>query len=77
MFKRVRWIGMGAVLGVGGSVWAQVSIRRRARRLRPGQALGRLTTGLGSDLRDALDEGRTAMQEREAELRDRLRPPRG
>lgn len=79
MLKRVRWIGTGAVLGAGGSIWAQQALRRRVRRLRPDSLARRAVEGartLGADVGGALGEGRQAMREREAELRARLGQPR-
>ena len=72
MFKRARWIGTGAALGFGASLWIQHRIKEVAARYHPtgvaGAAAGRART-LPGDLRDALREGRTTMHEREAELR--------
>ena len=65
--RRVFWtlfgIGMGAAVGVGVMRWT----RRTAERLTPGS--------MGERLGDALDEGRAAMAEREAELRAQLVEP--
>lgn len=72
MFKRVRWTLFGALLGAGGSMWARRRVRRKLERYLPAQlgteARQRLSIA-GEDLRAALDEGRAAMAEREAELR--------
>lgn len=62
---------MGAVLGAGGSAWAQLRLRRRARRWGP-TGLAARARGLGADLSSAAAEGRRAMQDREAELRARF-----
>jgi hypothetical protein len=78
MFKRVRWIGAGAALGAGTVLWAQRKLRGVADRYSPagiaGDAVERAIS-LPGNLRDAFDEGRHAMREREAELRrTHLRP---
>jgi hypothetical protein len=72
MLKRVRWFGAGAALGVGATVWAHRKIRTTATRYRPGglaaTAAGK-ARALPADVRAALHEGRSAMRQREAELR--------
>jgi hypothetical protein len=75
MLKRVRWLTAGAAVGFGGAVWLQRKVKSAADRYRPvgmaGAAAGRA--------KDALEEGRVAMREREAELRgaaERRRAPR-
>ncbi len=74
MFKRIRWMSIGAVLGV----WAYVWTRERARvdssqggmPVRPGTSKPyEIGLQLGQRLRTVLKEGRAAMQERERELR--------
>lgn len=75
MFKRVRWTLLGAVVGVGGSMWARRRVRRTVERYLPGQLGHRARQRLsiaGGDLRAAIDEGREAMTEREAELSARF-----
>ncbi|HVE92440.1 MAG TPA: hypothetical protein VNE62_09120 [Actinomycetota bacterium] len=77
MFKRIRWMSIGAILGV----WAYLWTRERARSLRPQPAVIAKQGSskayekgleLGQRLRTALKESRTAMQERERELRSTL-----
>jgi len=72
MFKRARWVGTGAALGFGVSLWIQHRLKEVAARYRPagvaGAAAGRARS-LPGDVRDAIREGRATMQEREAELR--------
>jgi hypothetical protein len=79
MFKRMRWIGAGAIVGVGASVWTQRKARTVAARYRPAGRVG--AAGAAQQwparVRAAVGEGRRAMQEREAELRRRLEPPEG
>jgi hypothetical protein len=84
MLKRVTWLGVGFVAGAGASKWLGRKARRRLGRYLPvvqpgpgGQAdLGdRARRAAGSavaDLRYALEEGRTTMAQREAELRQVL-----
>lgn len=70
--KRLFWgmlgVGFGAVVGAGTVRWAS----RTAERLAPA-SLGRRSLDLADDWRRrltvALDEGRAAMEAREAELR--------
>jgi hypothetical protein len=75
MFKRLRWLGLGALAGVGGSIWAQRRVRQAVDRVMPaqlGHELRRRVGRVSADVRASLGEGRTAMAEREAELRARL-----
>jgi hypothetical protein len=75
VFKRLRWLGLGALAGVSGSIWAQRRVRQAVDRVMPAQLGNELRRRVGrvsDDLRMSLSEGRTAMAEREAELRARL-----
>lgn len=72
--RRVFWallgVGIGAAIGVGVVRWAGKT--RDA--MRPESIAGRATDSLGDwreRLADALEEGKTAMAERERELRAR------
>lgn len=65
MLKRVRWITTGMAVGFGGSLWLQKKLRTAADRYRPAAAAG----AAAARARDALVEGRSAMKEKEAELR--------
>ena len=73
MLKRLFWLTVGFVLGVGSS-WAVVRrLRRVAARFAPAELVERWGEGvesIGRDLRDAVSAGRGAMHEREAELRE-------
>jgi hypothetical protein len=76
MFKRIRWLSAGAVVGVGASVWTQRKARMVAARYLPAgrfEADG-LVRQWPARVRAAVGEGREAMHEREAELRRRLQP---
>ena len=67
MFKRIRWMGTGAALGAGAVVWLQSRLRRYSPAGLAGEAVVRA--------RSAIEEGRAAMRDREAELRRaHLRP---
>ena len=65
MFKRVRWMSTGAAVGFGAAVWLQRKVKTAGRRYRPVGVAG----AAAARARDALEEGRVAMREREAELR--------
>ena len=67
---------VGAGFGFGVSFWLMRFVRETAARYAPERVSGDLADalrGLGSDLRAAVAEGREAMREREAELRDEVR----
>jgi hypothetical protein len=73
--RRLFWLLVGIVLGMGVTVWLLRALRIRVLESTPaGVAIevGGSVRRLGADLRDAVDEGRLAMQEREVELRLRL-----
>jgi hypothetical protein len=75
VFKRLFWLTVGISVGVYGVLRTQRSLRRRAGRLRPESMATEVTTALRElrvDLRKAIDEGRSAMSLREAELREQL-----
>ena len=80
MFKRVTWFVAGAVAGASGSVYARRKAKAAATKYRP-VAIARNTAvrvkGRASDVVEAVRDGRTAMREREVELREQLdeRPP--
>jgi hypothetical protein len=65
MFKRLFWLVVGFVLGLGSSWIVMRRIRRVASRYVPTEVVDRW----GGTVRAAVDEGRTAMRDREAELR--------
>ena len=75
MLKRVRWLVTGAAVGVGASWWTQRKVKAAASRYRPaglaGTALEK-AKAWPAEVRAALDEGRTTMRQREAELRREL-----
>lgn len=69
MFKRARWIAMGVGMGASGSVWVRRRVRRFLRTYTPPQVASRAATQAKGQWKAALADGRTAMQEREAQLR--------
>jgi hypothetical protein len=75
VLKRVRWAAAGAALGFGASLWVQRKLKEASDRYRPArlanEAMGKARTWPG-EVRAALDEGRTTMRQREAELRHEL-----
>jgi hypothetical protein len=80
VLKRIRWMVAGALVGAGSSLWARHKARsvmaRYAPRAITGGALNRARE-LPGDVRDAVRVGRSAMREREAELRDGPSGPAG
>ena len=78
MFKRTFWFGSGVVVGAGGTVWVAVRLRQAAAQVTPGGLADQAITTArraGSDIRDAVAEGRLVMRETEAQLRAELTPP--
>jgi hypothetical protein len=68
VFKRLLWF----TIGCGSSLWVMRTVRRTVDRLAPQRLTQDAVAGArsaGSLIRAAVDEGRTAMHEREAELR--------
>jgi hypothetical protein len=77
VIRRLVWFTSGATAGFGGAMWVRRRIRRTLRRYAPEQLRADTTASvrrLGWGVRDAVAEGRSAMREREAELRAELRP---
>ncbi len=68
MFKRLFWLVVGFIAGLGSS-WA---IARRLRRLAARYAPPEVADRWGGTMRAAVDEGRAAMRLREAELKESL-----
>ena len=72
MFKRLFWLTVGLTAGFGTSFWHMRTVRRTVERLTPQRLTQDAVAGarsVGAELKSALDEGRTAMRHREAELR--------
>lgn len=75
MFKRLFWLAVGTGLGFGMSFWIMRTVRSTIERYTPERVSSDVSAalrGLGEDLRAAVAEGRTAMAERESELRESL-----
>lgn len=78
MFKRLFWLVIGVGFGFGMSFWLMRVVRETVERYSPENVQKELAgalRSLGADLREAVKEGRQAMQERESELRAQLEPP--
>lgn len=72
----MMWLGTGAVLGAGSSLWAMRRIQREVQRLAPDHLVreaGRGARQVAERVGDAAREGAAAMRQREAELRGGLR----
>jgi hypothetical protein len=79
LIRRLVWFTSGATAGVGGALWIRRRILRTVRRYSPEHLHADATASvrrLGSGVRDAVAEGRSAMRQREAELRAELRETR-
>ena len=75
MFKRLFWLMIGAGFGFGVSFWFMRFVRSTVERYSPERVstdLADALRSLGKDLREAVAEGREAMREREAELREEM-----
>ena len=75
MFKRLFWLLVGAGFGFGMSFWMMRFVRSTIERYTPEKVSGDLAGAIrsfGSDIRAAAAEGREAMREREAELRQEV-----
>ena len=75
MFKRLFWLVTGIGLGFGFSFWVARAVRSSLERYTPERISADLSASLrrfGEDIRAAAAEGREAMREREAELRESL-----
>lgn len=75
MFRRLFWLLVGLGLGVGATVWVIRALRIKVLQSTPASVaadLGGSVRQLRADVRDAVDEGRLAMREREAQLNERL-----
>jgi len=68
VFKRLLWFSIGC----GSSLWVMRTVRRTVERLAPHRLTQDAVAGArtaGAQVRAALEEGKAAMREREAELR--------
>ena len=72
MFKRLFWLTIGLTIGYGTSFWLMRTVRRTVERLTPQRVSKDVMAGartITGEVKAALEDGRTAMREREAELR--------
>jgi hypothetical protein len=72
MFKRLRWLTTGFVLGLGSSYAVARRVRRMVMRYAPPELVDRLggsAANVRRDVNAAVTEGRDAMRVREAQLR--------
>ncbi len=72
MFKRLFWLSVGLTAGFGSSFWLMRTVRRTVERLTPERLTQDVVAGarsVGAELKAAVEEGRTAMRQREVELR--------
>jgi hypothetical protein len=75
VFKRLFWLMVGIGFGFGLSFWVTRVVRETIERYSPERVSADLAgalRSLGTDLREAVREGREAMREREGELRAEL-----
>lgn len=76
MFRRLLWLTIGIMVGLGASLWITRFVRESLARLAPERVAGELAGGLrraGDELAAALRVARQTMREREQELRQGLR----
>ncbi|MFZ4515160.1 MAG: hypothetical protein ACOYN3_02520 [Acidimicrobiia bacterium] len=72
MMKRLFWFTLGVGAGAAGALYAQRRIQRTVKRYTPPAIADRMTTAMkqfGADVADSARAGRTAMAERETQLR--------
>jgi hypothetical protein len=75
--RRLFWLGVGAIAGASGTIWAEHKVRARLDQLGPDHLVvtaGNKARDVGRSVADAVSEGRGAMREREAELRTSYDP---
>jgi hypothetical protein len=76
--KRLVWLGVGAVAGASGTVWAERKVRTQIEALQPEHLVvtaGHRAVAAGRHLVDAVLDGRDAMRSREFELHGRYDRP--
>lgn len=75
MIKRLFYLAVGMGMGFGLSLWLTRLVRSTVERYTPERVSADLSASLrrlGDDIRAAVADGREAMREREAELRESL-----
>lgn len=79
MFKRVIWFALGATAGVVGVKKAEQAVQERLDRYAPpalAESVGTAARDFGSEVRDAIRQGRAEMHRTEGQLADRHDPTR-
>lgn len=77
LIRRLVWFATGVAAGLGGAMWIRRRLLRALERYVPERVAAEVSTSvrrIGTDVRDAVGEGRAAMRDREASLRSELRP---
>ena len=76
VLKRLIWWASGAVMGAGGSVWAQRKVKRVVRsqveRVRQNLSPANVAAAAKGRVLSAVQDGKSAAADREEALRDRL-----
>ncbi len=76
--KRLFWLSVGAVVGASGTVWAERKVRAQLEALQPDHLAvmaQKRVVSFAHQILEATVEGRSAMRERETELKDRYHNP--
>lgn len=73
MFRRVRWMLIGAGVSLGSSWWAQRKARRTMARLTPAALRQKATQEVTERVRSAAEGAKAAMADTEARWRGRSR----
>jgi hypothetical protein len=74
MFKRARWVTVGAIAGAGATLYTQYRLKTAAKTAVQRYLPDQLVRSAGQQVRAAVAEGRQAMHDREQELRQRFGP---
>jgi hypothetical protein len=77
LIRRLVWFATGVTAGFGGAMWIRRRLLRALERYVPEHVAAEVSTSvrrIGTEVRDAVGEGRAAMRDREARLRSELRP---
>jgi hypothetical protein len=69
MLRRIKWMVIGAGMGVGGSWWARRKARRAAATLAPADVGRRVVAGASRRVQAARDDARAARLDTELRLR--------
>jgi hypothetical protein len=72
LFRKLLWFGTGASVGFGGAMWIRNRILRAMEAVMPRRirrTVANQAQGVGSTLASAVREGRTAMRERESQMK--------